>query len=185
MAELIDILDENGVKTSEVATRKEVHRIGLWHRVAILVVMDQHNRILLQQRSNDKVTNPNKWDIAAAGHVDAGENSFVTIIREAREEVGIDLNANLSAADFHNILTYRKESIHELGTEQIIDKQYHDCYLARLPEISINNLVLQTSEVQNVKLCSPEEFLQMLNSKLLVNRQPLYDEIIKIIEAAI
>lgn len=30
--ELIDVLDENGVKTGEVVSREEVHKKGLWHR---------------------------------------------------------------------------------------------------------------------------------------------------------
>ena len=30
--ELIDILDENGVKTGEVLERGEIHKSGLWHR---------------------------------------------------------------------------------------------------------------------------------------------------------
>ena len=29
MEEMIDVLDENGVKTGEVVTRKEVHKNGL------------------------------------------------------------------------------------------------------------------------------------------------------------
>ena len=31
MIELIDVLNENGVKTGEVATRDEVHEKGMWH----------------------------------------------------------------------------------------------------------------------------------------------------------
>lgn len=72
MPELIDVLDENGTKTGRIATREEVHREGLWHQIAVVVIIDNGGRILLQQRSKNKRTNPEKWDIAAAGHVDAG-----------------------------------------------------------------------------------------------------------------
>ena len=51
MPELIDVLDENGVKTGRVVTRKEVHREGLWHQIAVVVVLDDSGRIFLQQRS--------------------------------------------------------------------------------------------------------------------------------------
>lgn len=66
MEEMIDVLDENGVKTGEVLTRKEVHRRGLWHKVVAIAIIDEQNQILLQQRSLNKDTDPGKWDIAAA-----------------------------------------------------------------------------------------------------------------------
>ena len=34
------------------------------------------------------------WDITAGGHVLAGEFGFQAIIREAKEELGLDLNKN-------------------------------------------------------------------------------------------
>lgn len=182
MEEMLDVLDENGVKTGEIATREKVHRLGLWHRVVVLAIIDKQNRILLQQRSNDKVTNPNKWDIAAAGHIDANESSLSSVIREAKEEIGIDISANLSAENFHYIFSYRRESVHELAGDQLFDKQYFDCYLARIPEINVDEFTLQISEVQNVKLCTLEEFLHLLDAKILVNRQPFYDEIIRIMK---
>ena len=92
MIEMIDVLDENGVKTGEVATRTEVHQRGLWHRIVAIMIVDEKKRILLQQRSNDRITNPGKWDIAAAGHVDAGEDVLLTIMREAKEEVGVEIS---------------------------------------------------------------------------------------------
>ena len=51
MEELIDVLDENGVKTGEVLTRKEVHKRGLWHRAIAVAIINEQNEILIQQRS--------------------------------------------------------------------------------------------------------------------------------------
>jgi len=89
MPELIDVLNENGVKTGRVVSRDEVHREGLWHRIAVVAVIDNEHHILLQQRSMNKLTNPGRWDITAVGHVDAGENSYATALRETAEEIGI------------------------------------------------------------------------------------------------
>ena len=36
MEELIDVLDENGIKTGQIATRSEVHKKGLWHGIVLL-----------------------------------------------------------------------------------------------------------------------------------------------------
>ena len=70
--EYIDILDENGIPTGETATRKEVHEKGLWHRAVLCVIVDNKNRILIQQRSANKEKYPNKWDLSVAGHVSSG-----------------------------------------------------------------------------------------------------------------
>ena len=33
--EMIDILDENGIKTGKVLSRKEIHKKGVWHRALL------------------------------------------------------------------------------------------------------------------------------------------------------
>ena len=73
--ELIDVLDENGVKTGEVLSRSEVHKKGLWHRAIVVAVINENNEILLQQRSANKDKNANMWDISVAGHISAGQDS--------------------------------------------------------------------------------------------------------------
>lgn len=91
MPEMIDVLDENGIKTGQIVTRDEVHRKGLWHRCIVVAILNDKNEILLQQRSQEKLTNPGKWDVAAAGHVDAGEDALSTVIRETSEEIGVNI----------------------------------------------------------------------------------------------
>lgn len=70
--ELIDILDENGIKTGEIISREEVHKKGLWHRAIVAAIINENNEILLQQRSANKEKKPNMWDISVAGHISAG-----------------------------------------------------------------------------------------------------------------
>lgn len=48
MDELIDILDENEIKIGETATRKEVHKKGLWHRAIVIALINENKQILLQ-----------------------------------------------------------------------------------------------------------------------------------------
>ena len=47
MAEYIDLLNEDGVKTGEILTRKEVHAKGLWHRAIVIAIINEKNEILL------------------------------------------------------------------------------------------------------------------------------------------
>lgn len=181
MIEMIDVLDRNGAKTGEVAMRTEVHRRGLWHRIAAIAIVDEENRIILQQRSNDKMTNPGKWDITAAGHVDAGEDAFTTVMREAEEEVGIKISDKCSAMDFRYITCYLSEGTYKYEGEDFMDRQFNDCFLLKNQKIDLANVRLQESEVQAVKLCSLEEFEQMVRDGALVNRKPFYDEILTIL----
>lgn len=67
MEEYIDVLNENGIKTGEVMTRKEIHKKGLWHRAIVVAIINKKNEVLLQQRSPSKDTNPNLWDISVSG----------------------------------------------------------------------------------------------------------------------
>lgn len=97
MPEMIDVLDENGIKTGQIVTRDEVHRKGLWHRCIVVAILNDKNEILLQQRSQEKLTNPGKWDVAAAGHVDAGEDALSTVIRETSEEIGVNIGGGKTA----------------------------------------------------------------------------------------
>ena len=67
--ELLDVLDENGVKTDEVLPRSEVHKKSLWHRAIVVAIVNGENKILLQQRSMNKEKNAGMWDISVAGHL--------------------------------------------------------------------------------------------------------------------
>ncbi|PJE65704.1 hypothetical protein COU91_00075 [Candidatus Saccharibacteria bacterium CG10_big_fil_rev_8_21_14_0_10_47_8] len=90
--ELIDVLDQWGNKTGEVLSKKEVHKRELWHAGAHLWIYNSKGEVLLQHRSPRKVIFPNTWDISVAGHVDSGEISPQTLVREAKEELELTID---------------------------------------------------------------------------------------------
>lgn len=167
MEEMIDVLDENGVKTGEVLTRKDVHKLGLWHKIIVIAIIDKDNQILMQQRSFTKDTNPGQWDISAAGHVSAGQTPLEAAVREINEEVGI----RVEDKDLNYILTYKKESY---VREDYKDKQIFDCYIAKVKEIDMDKIILQESEVADAKLVTKEEFKNMIESGNMVKRPEFY-----------
>jgi len=71
-------------------TRSEIHRLSLIHRAVHALVFNSSGRLFLQQRSLLKDMNPGLWDSSVAGHVDAGENYNDCVVREVREELGIN-----------------------------------------------------------------------------------------------
>ena len=89
--ELLDVLDENGIKTGQILPRKEVHEKGLWHRIIVVAIVNEKNEILIQQRSHNKDKNPDMWDISVTGHLSAGQDSLTAATREISEEVSVSL----------------------------------------------------------------------------------------------
>ena len=90
MEEIFDIVDESDSVVGS-ASRREVHRSGLLHRSTHLLVFDSRGRVLLQKRSSEKDTFPGRWDSSVSGHVDSGEEYDACVVREAYEEIGVDL----------------------------------------------------------------------------------------------
>ena len=91
MEELFDVLNEKGEYTNRIETREKCHKDGLWHKAVALFIINSKGQVLLQKRSANKKMWPNMWDITSGGHVLVGELGFQAIIRECKEELGIEL----------------------------------------------------------------------------------------------
>lgn len=172
MEELIDVLDENGNKTGEILTREQIHKKGLCHRIIVVAIIDTKGHILMQQRSKSKVENPGKWDVSAAGHVSSGQTSIEAAIRETLEELNIKVNKE----ELHYILTYKDKAKVD---EDYIDNQIYDCYIVKKEKIELENIKIQKSELEQVKLCDLNQFNEIIKSENIIKRDELYTEIIK------
>ncbi len=91
---LIDVLNEDGTKTGKELSKDEIHKGGFWHRAAHCWIYNSKGEMLFQLRAKDKDSYPGLLDISAAGHVDAGESPEDSMIREIKEEIGLDVNIN-------------------------------------------------------------------------------------------
>ena len=92
--ELLDVVNDND-QLIDCLPRYQIHAAGLRHRAVHILVFNQQGDFFLQKRSMKKDLNKGLWDTSAAGHVDAGEDYLGTAIREAKEELGVDLKNNL------------------------------------------------------------------------------------------
>jgi len=89
-SELFPTVDAEGSVTG-CATRGECHSGSmLLHPVVHLHVFSPDGRLYLQHRPAWKDIQPDKWDTAVGGHVDYGETPAEALVREAREELGIE-----------------------------------------------------------------------------------------------
>ncbi len=94
MDERIDVLDESGEPTGDVAWKSEAHRRGLWHRCFHCWVFGTEGAagepyLLVQRRASEKDTWPGRLDVTAAGHIGAGEEPLAGGLRELEEELGL------------------------------------------------------------------------------------------------
>lgn len=147
MIEMLDIVDEKGIPTGEVVSRKTAHEKGIRHRTSHIWIMRQGQtgtEILLQKRSKDKDSNPGRYDISSAGHIPAGQGFIDSALRELHEELGI---SHVAPTD----LIYcgqRKIQMQEVFHERLfIDNQVSNIYCL-WKNLDPSQLTLQKSEVE-------------------------------------
>ena len=155
MEEYFDVLNEFGEFTGEIATREECHEKGLWHRAIYGFVFNYEGDVLLQKRSANKKLWPNLWDITAGGHVLAGEFGTQALIREIKEELGIDV--------LEDEVKYLVGSTSVNIKGNIINKHFNECYID-MKDIDISEIKLQEEEVSDIRWFTKEEILNRINN---------------------
>lgn len=143
MDEKIDILDERGRFTGEVAWKSEAHRLGLWHRCFHCWIFGTDSEgpyLLLQRRAAAKSTWPGYLDVTVAGHLAVGEESLDGL-REIEEELGLRVGPDRLIP----LGTRRVEQEIPAGR----DREFHDVYLLR-DATPPRDLRLQREEVASV-----------------------------------
>ena len=89
-----------------------------------------------------KATFPNLWAISVAGHVDSGETSLDTAIRELKEEVNLDVDPN----ELEFLFTIKRETPYKDSFLRVFD----DVYLLR-KNIDCEQTKLQVEELTDIK----------------------------------
>ena len=172
MEELIDVLDENGNKTGIIKTRKEVHRTGEWHKVAFIFVVNSKGEIILQKRSAEKTTNPNKWTASASGHLTAGDSDIEGALRELEEEIGVKAKPD----ELKYLFTAKlKGKIDDKNISHI-----QDIYVL-YKDVDIDELVLQEEEVSEAKYVYYKDFEKMIKEENneLVEQNEVYPGVLE------
>lgn len=145
--EQIDIFDEEGTKIG-VEWKSEAHKKGLWHLSVHIWIFNSQGQMLLQKRAMIKKSYPGLWDIAAAGHVPAGEIPDQAALRELEEELGI------KAGRLEKI-NIRKEQ-HAIPEKDWDNREITYEYLFKF-DGDISQLKLQEEEVEKVRFFDLDE----------------------------
>lgn len=142
--ELVNVYNNKHKKLDYVRERKQLEK-GEFKLSCFVWIINDKDEILVQQRLASDKSCPNMWG-ATAGGARAGETSLDTVLRELDEELGIQVDKN---------------NLSFIGS-YVRFKDFVEVYLLK-SNININNLKLQTEEVQQVKWMKIEEFEQLLS----------------------
>ena len=153
MQELWDIYDENRKKTGKIAKRG-ITKLELgkeYHIVVQGIILNSKNQILITQRAPHKKL-PLQWE-CNGGSIFAGETSLEGILRELKEEIGIEFS--------------KKEAIYLKQVSGRKFPNFKDLWLFR-KDIDIKDIKFADGEAIAAKWVSIEEFMQMYNNKEIV-----------------
>jgi len=145
----LDVLDENGNKTSEIGEFVEVHKKGQWHATAHVWIFNFSGEVLLQQRSFNNITFPGLLDISAAGHLDPGEGPEDAALRELFEETGIKAKKN----DLEKI----KVQIQIMDAKDYKNREFVHIFILRF-EGHISDLKIDQTETAGFRFISLDQF---------------------------
>lgn len=137
--EWFDLVDEEG-RIIGAAPRSLVHgRPELLHPVVHLHVFSADGRLLLQKRAPWKDVQPDKWDTAVGGHIARGESVAAALVRESREEIGIDPVGAVPLFRYVNRTEFESELVHAFALR-------HE-----------GPFTAQASELTELRFCTREE----------------------------
>ena len=142
--ELLDIVDEDGNPTGQVASKKIIHDLGLPHRDTHVWVTNGRS-LLQQQRNWDKSIMPGAWDISVGGHVGVGETYAEAAQRETAEELGLIVPQNKLRRI--GIVATQLQFPGWKAPHNIVG----DNYVLYMPDLQLDDLTLQEEEVQDAR----------------------------------
>lgn len=144
--EFWDIYDANKQKTGRTMKRNDwILQDGEYHLSVLGVIRRPDNKFLITQRVLTKAWAPGWWEVSGGG-VMAGEESYEAVLREVREETGLDV----SQAPYKLAYTYHRENPGQ-G-----DNYFVDVYLFEL-DFTEADVVVQQAEANGFKIATLDE----------------------------
>jgi 8-oxo-dGTP pyrophosphatase MutT (NUDIX family) len=165
--EMWDIYDKNKQPTGRQMKRNDwCLQEGEYHLTVLGVVARPDGKYLITKRVMTKAWAPGWWEVSG-GAVQAGEESGQAVLREVREETGLDV----SQAEGGYVFTYQRENPGE-G-----DNYFVDVYRFVM-DFDEEDVVLQQEETAGFQLATPEEIAALAQQGIFLH----YDSIRRVFE---
>ena len=159
--ELLDVYDDNGNITGEYVERgPKTKELEPHKHIAICVIFIENSKhqFLIQKTSEEK----DSVFASTGGHVDKGETPSNSIIREVKEELGIDIS---------------NDNVESLGFVRYERPLWYLYYLNK--DIDINDIHVQEEEVQSVQYMSIDEINKLIeNNQMRKSHEILFKELL-------
>lgn len=160
--ELWDIYNSNKQRTGRTMKRNDwCLKDDEYHLTVLGVVARPDGKYLITKRVRDKAWAPGWWEVSG-GAAQAGESSEEAVIREVREETGLDV----SDAEGGYVFTYHRENPGK-G-----DNYFVDVYRFVL-DFDESDVKIQEEEADGYKIASPEEIRALAEEGIFLH----YDSI--------
>lgn len=160
--ELLDVYDDYGNITGEYVERGiKTKELGPNKHIAICVIFIENSKhqFLIQKTSKEK----DSVFASTGGHVDKGETPSNSIIREVKEELGIDIS---------------NDNVESLGFVRFERPLWYLYYLNK--DIDINDVKVQQEEVESVQYLSIDEINKLIENNLMrKSHEVLFKELLK------
>lgn len=143
--ELVDKLNNKRQNLNKTAERSEKIE-GEYRQSVHTWIMNSKGEFLIQKRTPNKRTFPNKWSQTGGG-VDEGETTLKAALRECSEELGISINPD----NMELILSFKRKY------------DFVDVWLVK-QDFNIDELVLQEEEVAEAKWATIDEIRNLMKT---------------------
>lgn len=162
-----DIYDENKQLTGRTMKRNDWNmQPGDYHLTVLGVIRHTDGRYLITKRVMTKSWAAGWWEVSGGG-VQAGESSERAVLREVREETGLDV----SGWEGGYVFSYRRDNPQEK------DNYFVDVY-EFVGDFSETDLHLQAEETDGYMLADAEQIRQLAAQGIFLH----YDSIRQIFE---
>ena len=148
--EYLQVFDKNKNVLNEKVSRLEKENLpsGKYFMVILIFIQNEKGEFLLQKTSKSR----NSCVATTGGHVTYGYTSIETVIKECKEELGIDV---------------LKSKISHVSTLQD-NNCFLETYYTKM-ELEVDSLILQKEEVESVRWYTQEEIFDLIKNNKFRN----------------
>ena len=165
--ELLDIYDENKERTGRTMKHNDWNmKPGEFHLTVLGVLMRPDGKYLITRRRMDKEWAAGWWEVPGGG-VRAGEDSKDAVIREIKEETGIDV----TNAEGGYAFSYKRVNPEEKNN------YFVDIYHFKF-DFDLSDVQLNTCESINCKCVTLDELISMNQEQSFLH----YERIMKALQ---
>lgn len=157
--ELVEKFDNKRLPLNKTLERYE-KILGEYKQSVHIWFMNDNGEFLIQKRAPDKKVFPNKWAHTGGG-VAAYETPLQTVVRECKEELGIDVDLNQTEL----MLSFKRKF------------DFIDVYLVK-QNFEIEDLVFSDNEVTDAKWVSVDEMKELINNNEFAPTIDIYYEML-------